>query len=219
MRGASATVAISVSTSSGSETTTGPGRPLRRDPEGTRHDLGNARGLVDLDGPFRHGAEHGLVIELLEGLALAHAALDLADEDDQRGGILHRDVNARRGVRGARAARDEADAGPAGEPRIGVGHHRGAALLAADEHVDRGVMQRVENREIALAGHASRAVDPLNEKLVDEDLSAGARELPRLLAAARSAASCLDLCSSYEKACIPVMARPRIRACTSWAPS
>ena len=155
----------------------GPGPPLRRDPEGARHDLRDARGRIDLDGPFGHGAEHGLVVELLEGLALAHAALHLADEDDQRGGILHGDVNARRRVRGARSARDEADAGPAGEPCVGVGHHRGAALLAADEHVDRGVVQRVENREIALAGHAGRAVDALDEELIDEDLAAAAREL------------------------------------------
>ena len=132
-RGASATVAISVSTSSGSDDHDGPGPPLRRDPEGARHDLRDARGRIDLDGPFGHGAEHGLVVELLEGLALAHAALHLADEDDQRGGILHGDMNARRGVRGARSARDEADAGPAGEPCVGVGHHRRAALLAADE--------------------------------------------------------------------------------------
>ena len=42
-----------------------------------------------------------------------------------------RDVEARAGVGGAGAARDEADAGPAGELAIGLGHHGGAAFLAA----------------------------------------------------------------------------------------
>ena len=52
-------------------------------------------GIVDLGRPFGDRPEHRAVIELLERLALAHVARDLPDEQDQRGGILARDVNAR----------------------------------------------------------------------------------------------------------------------------
>ena len=39
-------------------------------------------------------AEEGLVVDFLEGLALAHAALDLADEQDHRRRILGGDMDA-----------------------------------------------------------------------------------------------------------------------------
>ena len=100
--------------------------------------------------------------------------VDLADEQDQRRRILHRDVDAGRGVGRARAARDEADAGPAGELAVGLRHHRRAALLAADRDGDRGVVQRVEHGEIALARHAEDVLDAVRRELVDEDLAAGA---------------------------------------------
>ena len=90
------------------------GPAVHRGEEGARHDLRNARRIVDLGRPFRHRAEHGAVIELLKRLALAHLAADLADEHDHRRGVLLGDVDAGRGIGGARPARDEAHAGPAG---------------------------------------------------------------------------------------------------------
>ena len=61
-------------------------------------------------------------------------------------GILHGDMDAGRGVGGAGAARHEADARLAGQPALAVGHHRGAAFLAADDGADRRIVQRVEHR-------------------------------------------------------------------------
>ena len=145
------------------------------DMEGAADDLGDARGVVDLGRPFRHRAEDGAVVEFLERLALAHAALDLADEQDQRRRILIGDMDAGRGVGGAGPARDEADAGLAGQLAGGLGHHAGAALGPADRDLQLGVVQRVEHGEIALARHAEgvgrRRED---QELVDEDLPAGA---------------------------------------------
>lgn len=45
--------------------------------------------------------------------------------------------------------------------------------MAADDHVDRGVVQSVERGEVALAGHAVDGIDAVCGQLVDEDLAAG----------------------------------------------
>ena len=104
--------------------------------EGARHQFGNARGIVDLGRPFGDGAEHRAVVEFLERLALAHVAADLADEHDHRRRVLPGDMNAGRRIGGARAARDETDAGPAGHLADRLRHHGGRALVAADGELD-----------------------------------------------------------------------------------
>ena len=88
-----AQAAGSISMSSGSASTTGPGRPevavwkARLTTPGcapdrrSRHPLGDA-------------AEHLPVVDLLERLAPAHRARDLADQQDHRRRILARDVHA-----------------------------------------------------------------------------------------------------------------------------
>jgi len=142
--------------------------------EGAGDDLGEARRVVHFRRPFGERAEGGAVIELLEGLALAHAALDLADEEDQRRGILLGDVDAGRGVRRAGTTRHEADAGTPRELAVSLRHHRGAAFLAADRDVDVGIMQRIQGREITLARNAEDVIDSMNKKLIDKNLAAGA---------------------------------------------
>ena len=67
------------------------------------------------------------------------------------------DMEPGRGVGGARAARRHDDAGPAGELAPGLGRHRRAALLAAGGDPDRRIVERVEQREVAFAGHAEGA--------------------------------------------------------------
>ena len=52
--------------------------------EGAGDDFREAGRIVDLRGPFGERSEGGPVVELLERLALTHAALDLADEEDHR---------------------------------------------------------------------------------------------------------------------------------------
>jgi len=43
------------------------------------HQLGDALGAVDLERPLGDGAEERAVVDLLEGLAAAQLAVDLAD--------------------------------------------------------------------------------------------------------------------------------------------
>ena len=171
--GASATATRSTSMSSGSAITTGPGPAVGRGVEGARDQLGDARGIVDLGRPFGDRAEHRAVVELLERLALAHVARDLADEQDHRRRILARDVQARRRIGGARPAGDEADAGPPGRLADGLRHHRGAALLPADRDRDRAVVEGVERRDIALARHAEHVAHAVDDELIDQHFAAG----------------------------------------------
>ena len=88
--------------------------------------------------------------------------------------ILARDVDAMGAVGGAGPARHHGDARAAGKLAVGLGHHRGAALLAADDVADRAVVERIEQPEIAFAGHAKGQIDAVDRELVDQDLAAGA---------------------------------------------
>ena len=137
---------------------------------------GNALGAVDLRRPFGDAAEHPPVVDFLKGLAIDKIAADLSDEHDHRRRILRRRMNADRGVRRARAARDERNAGPPGQLAERLRHVRRAAFLPADDErktVAR-VVQRVEHGEIALARNAERMRRALGEKIGDEYLAAGA---------------------------------------------
>ena len=63
-------------------------RPARdRGVERAADHLRNARRVVDLAHPFGQRAEHRAIIDLLERLAPAHAARDLADQKDHRGRV------------------------------------------------------------------------------------------------------------------------------------
>ncbi len=149
--------------------------PIGGGVEGARDDFRDPRRIVDLGRPFGHRAEHRAIIELLESLALAHVARDLADEKDKRGGILFGDMDAVGGIGGARAAGDETHAGPAGHLADRLRHHGGAALLPADGDGEIAVMERVEHREIALAGHAKDVAHAMNAQLVDQNFGGAAQ--------------------------------------------
>ena len=114
-------------------------------------------------------AEHRAIVELLERLALAHVARDLADEQDHRRGVLPRDMHAGRRIGGARPAGDEADAGPAGRLADGFRHDRRAALLPADGDGDVAVVAGVERGDIALARHAEHVTHAMNDELIDQN--------------------------------------------------
>ena len=149
------------------------GAATGRGVEGARNDFGDAGRVVDLGRPFRHAAENRATVDLLERLALTNVAVDLADEQDHRRRILVGDVNAGHRVGGARSPRHEADTRPAGRLAYRFGHHRGAALLAADRHRDVPVVEGIENAEIALAGHAEHVLHPVPDELVDQHLGSG----------------------------------------------
>ncbi len=158
--------------SSGSASTTGPGRPAHAVVNARATILGDAVGAVDLRDPLRHRPEHVPEVDLLERLALDLVGGHLADEQNQRRRVLERGVHADRRVRRARAARDDGDARPAGELAVGVGHVRRAGLVTARDQADRRVVEAVEHREEALARHAEDDVGAVDDELVDEQLAA-----------------------------------------------
>ena len=154
-------------------------RPLAaggRAVESMAHVLRHPVGAVDRGDPLRHLPEHPAVVDLLERLALREVGPDLADEEDHRRRVLERGVDADRRIGRAGAARDEADPGLAGELLVALRHVRGAAVLARDDEPDRvaRVVERVEHREITLAGNAERGVDAVDLEAVDENLGGGA---------------------------------------------
>ena len=138
-----------------------------------REHLGDALGVVELERPLRHRAEHGLVVELLERLAPALVARDLADEHDQRRRVLARGVDAGRRVRRARPAGDEAQPGAAGELAVGVGGVGRGAFVPAVDDAERVAMrvEPVEQSEVGLAGHAERQVGAVRHQRVRQHLS------------------------------------------------
>ena len=140
--------------------------------ERARDELGDPVGAVDLLDPLRHRPEHVAVVDLLERLAPHHPAADLADQEDQRRRVLIGGVDPARGVGGAGAARDHADPGPAGELAVGVGHVRGSDLVAAGDEPQRGVVERVEHGQVALAGNAEGQLGPVDDELIDEEPAA-----------------------------------------------
>ena len=173
-RGASATSASSVRTSSGKDTTTGPGRPCMATRNARAISSGKRAASSTSTTHFAMLAEKLLVVDLLERFALPHPARDLPDEQDHRRGVLGRDVDAGAGVGGAGSAGDEADARPPRELAVGFRHHGGPAFVAADQHVDRGVVQRVEHGQITLARNAGEPLHPLRDQLIDQDAAARA---------------------------------------------
>ena len=142
--------------------------------EGARDDFRHACRIVDLGGPFRHAAEHRAQVELLQGFAILDVAGDLADEHDHRGRILLGDMDAGRGIGGARPARDEADAGPSGRLADRFRHHGGAAFLPADRDRELAVVKGVEDGQIAFARHAEDMGDAVDHQLIHQRFGGGA---------------------------------------------
>ncbi len=152
-----------------------PGPARGRGVERAGDHLRDARRLIDLADPLGDAREHLPVVDLLERFAPAHLARDLADEKDHRGRVLACDVHPVAAVGGTRTAGHHGDAGPPRELAVGLGHHGGAALLTADDVADLAVVERVEQPEIALAGHAEGHVHTVDLELVDQDPTAGAQ--------------------------------------------
>ncbi len=88
-------------------------------------------------------------------------------------------MDAGRGIGGARAAGHEADAGRAGCLADRFRHHGGAAFLAANGDCEVAVMEGVEHRQIAFAGHAEHVADAVDRELIDQDFRRGPRLVER----------------------------------------
>jgi len=121
------------------------------------------------------------VVDLLEGLAVALAARDLADEQDHRRRVLERRVQADRGVARAGSARHEAQARSTAELALRLGHVARAALLPTGDEADAIAMlvEAIERGEEALAGNAEDGVRALREQRFDEGVTGGARRRGR----------------------------------------
>ena len=155
-----------------------PGPTRGRDAVRPSDIFGDTPRVVDPRRPLGDRREEGRHVDFLKPLAVAVGAVEVADENDHRSRILHRDMDPGTGVGRARAAGDEGDAGPPGQLAVGVGHIGDPALLPADDSVDRGrVVERVEDGEEAFAGNGEHPVAPLRDELVNEDAAAGANGL------------------------------------------
>ena len=78
-------------------------------------------------------------------------------------------------LRRARAARHEADARPAAQLALRLGHEGRAAFLAAGDEADpvAVLVEAVEHRQKALARHAERGVDALLDQRLDQAVPGG----------------------------------------------
>ncbi len=165
----SGTSASADSTSSGSARTTGPGRPDWATWNARDDVFGQPLGLVHLGRPLGERREHRAEIHLLERLAVAVAARDLAHEEDHRRRILPRHVHPGRGVGGPRPPGDEGDARPPGQLGRRLGHHRRRPLVSGRHHLDLVVVQPVERGQKALARHLEHAVHPVRRQVIGQD--------------------------------------------------
>ena len=139
--------------SSDSAITTGPGRPRDRDVHRVRDDFRDALRLVDLRHPLGERGEHLPVVHFLERIAAGVLVRDLADEQQQRRAVLHRDVHADRAMAGTRTARHHRRGGPALQLAERLGHVHRARLEAAGHQLQllAHLVQAVEHVEIAFA--------------------------------------------------------------------
>ena len=103
------------------------------------------------------------------------AARDLPDQVEHRRGVLERGVHTDRTVHRSRTPRDEAHAGRTGELPVGGRHVRRARLVAGVDEPDRRIVQRIQRREIALAGNPVDQPDAVADELIDQDLPARAQ--------------------------------------------
>ena len=142
------------------------------DGKGAGDEFGDAARIVDLTHPFGEFGEGAAIFHFLKRLALTRFALNLTDEEDHRNGILPCDVQARRGIGGARSAGHHADAGFTRQPAPCVGHHGGAAFLAADHGFDAAFIKRIQHGEIAFARNAGNARDAIGLQRFDDQLPA-----------------------------------------------
>ena len=118
---------------------------------------------------LREPAEHLETVELLEDVLADLLPAHVADEEDERRRVLRRGVHADARVRRARTPVDEAHAGSAGQLRVRDGHERRRGFVACRDDVDlRRVVERVEDRQVALPGHAEDAIDATPGERRDE---------------------------------------------------
>ena len=111
-------------------------------------------------------------VDFLESSPPTVFARDLTHEKHHGRRVLLRGVDADAGVREARPAGHEGDAGPAAELRGRLGHIGRCSFVSASDHAERVacVVQRIEHIQVTFACHGeymSRIVgaQPLNDRI------------------------------------------------------
>ena len=115
---------------------------------------------------------------LAVGLVQHAAVLAVAAQGGRDVGGDHEDRRPRRPrladraerVRRARAGGGQRDAEPARRPRVAVGRVRGGLLVADADEPDRGLAQRLPQREVVDPGQPEADLDARALELVDDDL-------------------------------------------------
>ena len=131
-----------------------------------RDDFGDALRLVDLRHPLGERAEHPAVVDLLERIATSVLVRDLADEEQQRRAVLHRDVHADRAMAGAGTTCHHRRRGTAFQFAKRFGHVHRAGLEATGDQLQflPDLVEPVEHIEIALAWHGEYMIDALRHQ-------------------------------------------------------
>ena len=146
-----------------------PRPPRQRQRERTLDVLRDPVGTLDLPRGFGDPVEGARVVDLLPRFSSPERTRHLADEEKHRRRVLSGRVHPHGRLRRSRAARHDADPRPAGQLPVRLRCVRSAALVAAGDEPDRGVVERIEDRQKALSREAEREVGAVQLELVDED--------------------------------------------------
>ena len=139
--------------------------------EGPHHDLRDLFGIGDLPHRLGDGAEELAIVDFLEGAPAPFVARHLAHQQDHRHRILLGNMEGDRAIGGAGSARHHEAGGTAGHLGLGNGHEAGTELMAAHHGGQRlGVVERIEQRQIAFARHAIEALQLLRFQSLDDDI-------------------------------------------------
>ena len=141
------------------------------DGEGLAHRLGDDLRVVDARVPLRHGLHHPHDVDVLVALLVHLREARLARQRDHRRAVEVGVGEAGDEVGRAGPERAEADARPAGQAAVGVGHERPALLVPDRQELDRlGVVERIVQVERLLARDPEDVLDALVLEAPDEEL-------------------------------------------------
>ena len=150
-------------------------RAAFREVKGAGHRFRGLLRLVDLDDLLGDIGQKTRVVLLLQGEAAEIAALDLADEHDERRRVVIGRVQRHHSVRQPGAARHDRNAGAVAQPPVGDRHIAGAGLVAAHDDADRiAFEQKARQPDIALAWYAIDLVDIMRFEAFSQQAGDGA---------------------------------------------
>ena len=141
---------------------------------GPRERLGQLRRVGDDDRLRRDGAHERLLVgQVVERADLlpAVAAVRVGADHEHRDRVVERARHRRRGVRQAGARDQHADAGLAGDPRVGVGHEAGALLVPRGDVADVGRGEPAVDLQRVHAGDAEDGVGAVLLEQADDGLA------------------------------------------------